>query len=532
MAKLKMPAKPVGMNGGGVATAPSDESQAVGNAAADLLESGDAGEAGGPREYGPEWDQYQIAEDYVPDGFSLLAPGEKIVEGTLQIPKAEVFDGMWGGVDLENVGESVADDDAFFFAAPDEEQPTSETPESSTVVVAGDGLPDLFGPDDGDAVGTAEAVTETSDAGEIAGEQPDATDEQQPETPTTLADDSEVDDILDDLYAAEEKCRIRESIVESLKGELKEAKEAYDDAVLDLRKLCRGAAGDRHRPLFAQQKQSSGTAVTFEAGEGHTAEASLTTTDDQPQRHVNGDAWRARPTSELDLGDALTERLNEAGVDTIGALEDLRAKIAIGHDKWPKGIGTAKITKIEDAVVRWLATNRDAGLLGGDCSMVPVTPVDEAEVGFGIVPASAMVPASSEPASEAADGIPGSDDPTDLIDDEAGEGEGPSQLTAEEDAELQARLKSDDNLYERAQRTVMLQPTSDLYAPTFEAGQQAFWNGDSHYYQQHGSRDETARWNWMQGYTAAERERCTKEFEGDAPEPEQPAAEPDPLADL
>jgi len=76
-------------------------------------------------------------------------------------------------------------------------------------------------------------------------------------------------------------------------------------------------------------------------------------------------AWRSVSIDELDnhgLKPALLEKLHEAGLDTIGQLEDRRADISQGREKWPKGIGAAKITQIEDGVVAWLTANRDAAV--------------------------------------------------------------------------------------------------------------------------------------------------------------------------
>ena len=53
--------------------------------------------------------------------------------------------------------------------------------------------------------------------------------------------------------------------------------------------------------------------------------------------------------------------MTESGIDTIGELENLRAAISNGKKEWPKGIGKAKITETEDAVITWLTKNRDAG---------------------------------------------------------------------------------------------------------------------------------------------------------------------------
>jgi hypothetical protein len=79
----------------------------------------------------------------------------------------------------------------------------------------------------------------------------------------------------------------------------------------------------------------------------------------EPQDSEDPDTWRLAPLSELFLPDKLRDKLLSAGVETIGELEDLRAKIADGKAEWPKGIGTAKVTAIEDSVLSWLTDHRD-----------------------------------------------------------------------------------------------------------------------------------------------------------------------------
>lgn len=75
---------------------------------------------------------------------------------------------------------------------------------------------------------------------------------------------------------------------------------------------------------------------------------------------LDSDAWRSAPIADLDLGKSLTEKLEENGINTLGELEDLRAKICDRKAEWPKGIGEAKITKIEDAVITWLQSNQQS----------------------------------------------------------------------------------------------------------------------------------------------------------------------------
>ena len=100
------------------------------------------------------------------------------------------------------------------------------------------------------------------------------------------------------------------------------------------------------------------------------------TLDAQAPSEAVSDAWRDCTIAELGahgLRASLVQRLAELGYDTIGKLEDLRAKISTGAvDRWPKGIGEAKITEIENAVVGWLTANRDAGVFGA----IPTTEGD------------------------------------------------------------------------------------------------------------------------------------------------------------
>lgn len=69
------------------------------------------------------------------------------------------------------------------------------------------------------------------------------------------------------------------------------------------------------------------------------------------------DAWRDTPLDDLAVSDGSLKLLRQAGVDSLGQLEDLRRDISEGRAEWPKGIGEAKVTHIEDAVVQWLAAH-------------------------------------------------------------------------------------------------------------------------------------------------------------------------------
>lgn len=76
---------------------------------------------------------------------------------------------------------------------------------------------------------------------------------------------------------------------------------------------------------------------------------------------AENDAWRSAPFTELGLTFKQNELFEAQGIKTIGQLEDLRARMANGDfsAQWPKGIGPAKVTEIEDRVIDWLDKNRD-----------------------------------------------------------------------------------------------------------------------------------------------------------------------------
>lgn len=63
--------------------------------------------------------------------------------------------------------------------------------------------------------------------------------------------------------------------------------------------------------------------------------------------------------AELDIGEKVREKLIEAGAATLWSLEQFRADIALGKKDWPKGVGEAKQSQIEDAILRWMADHSD-----------------------------------------------------------------------------------------------------------------------------------------------------------------------------
>lgn len=155
-----------------------------------------------------------------------------------------------------------------------------------------------------------------------------------------------VDVILSDLADAEAECADAERKVTRCKADLRAAKGEYDAAVESLRSLCKAVREDESKPLMPAFMAAEEKAAT----EGAAAEAEAAA---EPS-----DSWRDAPIGDLAIPDGLIEKLFEAGIDTVGELEDLRAEISQGKSKWPKGIGPAKVTTIEEAVLQWLAVNQ------------------------------------------------------------------------------------------------------------------------------------------------------------------------------
>lgn len=141
-----------------------------------------------------------------------------------------------------------------------------------------------------------------------------------------------------------------ETEIEIAKDRLKELKEQFAHASEEL--------------VRARTKQEFQPRLKMGSGEGErpaqqVAAHNPTTSDSAPaaapDSPANSDAWKAAPLADLNLPAKLAEKLREASVETIGQLESLRAEISQAKAVWPKGIGQAKITIIEDAVVNWLA---------------------------------------------------------------------------------------------------------------------------------------------------------------------------------
>jgi len=145
-----------------------------------------------------------------------------------------------------------------------------------------------------------------------------------------------------------------EEAIESAKKELKDLNERRADIARDLMRL---RNDDQWQPLlFPAKSEPAGT-------EGVSSPSSVKLDDAPPaaaHSPVDPDAWKSVSIDALNLPGKMAERLKEANAETIGRLESLRAEISQARATWPKGIGSARVTQMESAVVEWLTKNRDS----------------------------------------------------------------------------------------------------------------------------------------------------------------------------
>lgn len=144
----------------------------------------------------------------------------------------------------------------------------------------------------------------------------------------------------------------------SIDAQLKSAKAHEKELLQELQAM--KARGPRYLPLIdgAEVKADKATPL-FPASPSEGAAGAMTAHAAPP----TPDAWRATPIDALGLPPKLTEKLVDSNITTIGALEDLRG--SRGGLSSIKGIGPAKITLIEDAVMGWLTESRDAAVFAG-----------------------------------------------------------------------------------------------------------------------------------------------------------------------
>ena len=253
---------------------------------------------------------------------------------------------------------------------------------------------------------TTDAAPEQAEPGNDVAEEGATKDPDAPDFGMAISDDGEVLQSGMDVRAHREyerrrnaaQSRVADAYLSMVSAKV-EAKAAADHLTSEGEALEKIVAGG-WRAVKREMEAAGRAASVFSSpvsvgnhGDGEIVDGSFTvvdkpdsiygnsaTLDAQAPSEAVSDAWRDCTIAELGahgLRSSLVNRLAELGYDTIGKLEDLRAKISTGAvDRWPKGIGEAKITEIENAVVGWLTANRDAGVFGA----IPTSVGDEAEV--------------------------------------------------------------------------------------------------------------------------------------------------------
>lgn len=151
---------------------------------------------------------------------------------------------------------------------------------------------------------------------------------------------------LAEIKAAREMVRKMEAAYFVAKEDAKAAKGSWEDAVANLTATIDRVT--RPLPLFDQPADRP----PVEQQQRPPVEQLQGPLFDRP---TSENAWREHELEELAIPGGVLGKLYDAGIETIGELEDLRAKIANGKADWPKGVGEAKVTVIENAVVEWLA---------------------------------------------------------------------------------------------------------------------------------------------------------------------------------
>lgn len=177
-----------------------------------------------------------------------------------------------------------------------------------------------------------------------------------------------------------------ESEIDELKDHLKTLQKEFAELSVELRSARNSAEWQPRLPLIDKPEGESPLPATDQSAVAETP------AEPPAEGQQRAEAWRDASIDELGLAPKLAEKLVEAGCDTIGRLENLRAEISQGREKWPKGVGPAKVTNIEDAVIDWLTKHRDveAFTKAGEMLGIQPTPVDP--------PAEDTVPAPATPA--------------------------------------------------------------------------------------------------------------------------------------
>lgn len=160
--------------------------------------------------------------------------------------------------------------------------------------------------------------------------------------------------------------------VAKAKSRLKSAQDAFNEEVEELQELVdrdyypflenEGSNGDGSERSTSENVSDvrSGAVGVLRSGVADDSADHAGGVDQPAASEAAPTRWQDRPLVELVTYGApksTIETLVEQGYETIGRFEKLRADIYDRREKWPKGIGEAKVTKLETAMIEWGARN-------------------------------------------------------------------------------------------------------------------------------------------------------------------------------
>jgi hypothetical protein len=146
-------------------------------------------------------------------------------------------------------------------------------------------------------------------------------------------------------------------------GELSEHRQRHYAAIVDLNRQCVAAGYEyedrKHDAATAKKRyEQLQSRLNHLIEEGPNPQKELPFTDAEP---TAADAWKDVPISDaIELTDKQFEKLESAGVRTVGQFEHLRSGQMDGYPdglRSVKGIGEKTVDAWEDQIVNWLAFN-------------------------------------------------------------------------------------------------------------------------------------------------------------------------------
>lgn len=180
--------------------------------------------------------------------------------------------------------------------------------------------------------------------------------------------------------------------VAKAKSRLKSAQDAFNEEVEELQELVdrdyypflenEGSDGDGSERSTSEDVSDvrSGAVGVLRSGVADDSADHAGGVDQPAASEAAPTRWQDRPLVELVTYGApksTIETLVEQGYETIGRFEQLRADISNRREKWPKGIGEAKVTKLENAIVEWGSRNwPQEGELEATATSAPVVTQD------------------------------------------------------------------------------------------------------------------------------------------------------------